>query len=142
MSEQLNIVVSRTIPASPEEVFDAWLDPNVPGTIWNDCEKLILQPAVDGLFFHVVEHADRLWSHYGRFIALERGRIIEHTWMSEATHGLESVVTISLAEDNGQTQLTLRHSGLPDDDMGRSHEKGWNYIASQVAARFEKTNVG
>ncbi len=141
MIKQLDIVVSRTISASPEEVYDAWLNPDVPGTIWNDCEQLILQPKVDGLFYHVVEHAGRLWPHYGRFIALERGRTIKHTWMSEATHGLESVVTITFTRENGHTRFSLEHSGLPDDEMGHSHEKGWNYIASQLAARFEKTNA-
>jgi hypothetical protein len=36
------------------------------------------------------------WPHYGRFIRLDRGRAIEHTWMSEATRGLEATVAIAL----------------------------------------------
>ena len=141
MTKQLDVTVSRTISASPEEVFDAWLDPEVPGTTWHDCEQLILQPKVDGLFYHAVEHRDRLWSHYGRFIALERGRLIQHTWMSEATHGLESIVTIKLKPAGNGTEFVLTHTGLPDDEMGRSHETGWNYISSQLVEHFEKRHA-
>lgn len=97
MTNKIDITVSRTISAPPEEVFDAWLNPEVAGTTWHDCEQLILHPEVDGLFYHAVEHRDRLWAHYGRFIALERGRTIQHTWMSEATRGFESIVTIKLS---------------------------------------------
>ncbi|MGD0474700.1 MAG: SRPBCC domain-containing protein [Candidatus Velthaea sp.] len=141
MTKQLDVAVSRTISAPPEKVFDAWLDPEVPGTTWHDCEQLILQPKVDGLFYHTVEHRDRLWAHYGRFIRLERGRKIQHTWMSEATHGLESIVTITLRPAGDGTEFVLRHTGLPDDEMGRTHETGWNYITSQLAEHFEKRHA-
>ena len=40
---------------------------------------------------------------YGRFVALERGRLIEHTWVSEATRGCETLVTITLEPRDGTT---------------------------------------
>ena len=89
-----DLTVSRTIPGSADEVFDVWLDPNSPGGLWFGVERAIVNPVVDGLFYHSVRHENRSWPHYGRFIRLERGRTIEHTWVSEATRGLESVVTI------------------------------------------------
>jgi len=39
---------------------------------------------VDGLFHHAVHFEGHDWAHYGRFIALERGRRIGHSWVSEA----------------------------------------------------------
>lgn len=47
----IEVVLTRTIPASPEEVFDGWLDPKCPGTIWNVAEKLIRDVRVDGLYY-------------------------------------------------------------------------------------------
>jgi uncharacterized protein YndB with AHSA1/START domain len=141
MIKQLDVMVSRTISARPEDVFDAWLDPKVPGSVWFDCEQLILQPHEEGLFYHAVEHRDRLWAHYGRFITLERGRKIQHTWMSEATKGLESVVTVTLTAVGDATELVLRQTGLPDDEMGRTHEDGWKYIVSTLAEHFESQHV-
>ena len=82
-----DLTVSRLIPGPPEEVFDVWLDTKSPGGIWFGVERAIINLAVDGLFYHVVKHENRSWPHYGRFIRLERGRAIEHTWVSEATRG-------------------------------------------------------
>jgi len=58
----------RTIPASPGEVFDGWLNPKIPGNPWNAAEKFILDPKVDGLFYWTLKGT----SHYGRFTELER----------------------------------------------------------------------
>ena len=43
--------MNRTIPASPAEVYDAWLDPATPGIPWDrsDCEKVLLDPKIDGM---------------------------------------------------------------------------------------------
>jgi hypothetical protein len=52
MSERtLTFTLERTIPAPASEVFDAWLDPRVPGTPWNVAEKFIVDGKVDGLFY-------------------------------------------------------------------------------------------
>jgi uncharacterized protein YndB with AHSA1/START domain len=81
-----SITVTRTIPASAEKVFDVWMDPESPGGPWFGAERVILNPAVDGLFYLALKHEGRLWPHYGRFLQLDRPHRIEHTWMSEATH--------------------------------------------------------
>jgi hypothetical protein len=32
--------------------------------------------------------------------------------------------------------MTLRHSGLPNDDMARAHETGWNSIFDRFGSAF------
>jgi hypothetical protein len=32
--------------------------------------------------------------------------------------------------------MTLVHSGLPDHDRGRGHEKGWNYFMEIFMGQF------
>lgn len=130
------LTVSRTIQAPPETVYDVWIDPKSPGSPWFGSPRLIINPVVDGLFYLGVEHEGRTWPHYGRFLKLERPRRIEYTWMSEGTRGLESVVTVTLEPRGGQTELTLRHSGVPDDEEGRKHEQGWTWVVSTFAERF------
>jgi hypothetical protein len=34
------------------------------------------------------------------------------------------------------TLMTLVHSGLPDTDGGRSHDKGWNYFLDIFPGQF------
>ena len=133
-----DFTVSRTIRGSADEVFDVWLDPKSPGGLWFGVERAIINPVVDGLFYHVVKHEGRSWPHYGRFIRLVRGRTIEHTWVSEATRGIESVVTVTLEAGEGETEVMLRHTNVPDDEMGRSHKEGWTWYLNVLAERFER----
>jgi uncharacterized protein YndB with AHSA1/START domain len=132
----IDITVSRAIPAPAENVFDVWIDPKSPGGPWFGAKRVILNPAVDGLFYFAVEHEGRTWPHYGRFILIERPRQVEYTWVSEATKGVESVVTVTFERRGDQTEVTLRHSGVPDDEMGHQHKEGWTWVLSMLAERF------
>ena len=93
---------------------------------------LVVNAVVDGR----VRHEGRVWAHYGRFIRLERPREIEHTWVSEATQGVESAVKLTFEPRGRNTEVTLRHSNVPDDAMGRQHEEGWNFVLSAIAGRL------
>jgi uncharacterized protein YndB with AHSA1/START domain len=128
-----DITVSRTIPASAEKVYDVWIDPKSPGGPWHGAERAILNPVVDGLYYLAIKHEGRVWPHYGRFTKMDRPRLLEHTWMSEGTKGIESVVTLTFEPRGDQTDVTLCHSGLPDDEAGRQHKEGWTWILSALA---------
>jgi hypothetical protein len=57
-------------------------------------------------------------------------------WVSEATKGVESVVLVTLERKGNDTEMRLRHSRVPDDEMGRRHEEGWTWALSMLAERF------
>jgi uncharacterized protein YndB with AHSA1/START domain len=134
------ITVARLIPALAAEVFDVWLDPHSPGGPWfaGAGTRVILNPVVDGLFYSAVSHKGKTWAHYGRFIAIDPPRRVEHTWVSEATRGLETIVTVTFDQQGEQTNVTLTHSGVPDDEIGRRHKDGWTFVLSALADRFGK----
>ena len=96
-------------------------------------DRVILNAVVDGLYYLAVKHEGRTWPHYGRFLEINRPRRVEFTWMSEATKGAESVVTVTMEPRGEQTEVTLRHSVVPDDDLGRQHQEGWTWILSALA---------
>ncbi len=139
------VTVARTISAAPGKVFDVWMDPASPGGPWYGVSRLVIHPAVDGLFNFGVEHEGRTWSHYGRFLRIERpGRggpdasragAVEYTWVSEATLGWESVVTLTFQGLGDETEVTLRHSNLPEE-MGERHKEGWTWMLNLLAERF------
>ncbi|HEY7395017.1 MAG TPA: SRPBCC domain-containing protein [Gemmatimonadaceae bacterium] len=131
-STTLVITVQRMIPAPPSEVFDAWLDAEVPGTPWNAAERSIVDPRTDGLFYWRL----RGTAHYGRFTAVDRPERIQHTWVSPNTLGHESIVTVTFAPRDDKTLMTLVHSELPDDEMARGHEPGWNYFMEVFRDQF------
>jgi uncharacterized protein YndB with AHSA1/START domain len=130
----LEFKVERTIPAFPAEVFDGWLNPKTPGNPWNMADKLLLNPEVDGFFYWRAKGI----SHYGRFTEVERPARIQHTWVSPNTLGEESTVTVTFQKKGENTLMTLVHSGLPDTDGGRGHEKGWNYFLDIFPRQFGK----
>jgi uncharacterized protein YndB with AHSA1/START domain len=131
-----DITATRTVAASPERLFDVWIDPKSPGGPWFGAERVIMEPSVDGLFYLAVKHEGRTWPHYGRFLRIDRPRLVEYTWVSEATKGVESVVAVAFEPLGSQTVVTLRHSGVPDDEMGLKHKDGWTWILSMLAERF------
>lgn len=128
--------LTRLVAATPAEVYDVWLDATGPGSPWFGAERLILDARPDGLFFHALTHAGKVWAHYGRFVALDRPHRIEHTWVSEATRGLESVLELRFAPEGDGTRITLRHRDVPDDDFGRQHRDGWDHVLGMIAERF------
>ena len=137
-----DITVVRAISASAEQVFDVWIDPTSPGGPWFGAERVILDPVADGLFYFAVKHEGRTWPHYGRFVLIERPHQVEYTWVSEATKGVESVVAVTFEPRGDQTEVTLRHSGVPDDEMGHQHKEGWTWVLSMLAERFvSRTSV-
>lgn len=131
-AKSIEIKVERTIPAPVSEVFDAWLNPKIPGNTWNAADKFILDPRVDGLFYWTLKGT----SHYGRFTEIDRPGRIQHTWVSPNTLGEESTVTVMFKKQGENTLMTLVHSDLPDTDGGRGHEKGWNYFLGIFLEQF------
>jgi len=128
----IEVRVERIISAPPDEVFDAWLDPGVPGNPWNAAEKVVLDAKVDGLFYWNLSGI----SHYGRFTGMERPHRMEHTWVSPNTLGMESTVTVTFEKKGEDTRMTLVHSGLPDTEEAKGHEKGWNYFLDVLREQF------
>jgi len=130
----IEVRVERTIHAPADEVFDAWLDPKIPGNPWNIAEKLLLNPKIDGFFYWLIQGN----AHYGRFTEMERPGRIQHTWMSRSTSGEESTVTVTFQKKGEDTLMTLVHSGLPDTDGGRGHDKGWNFFLDSFTKQFSQ----
>lgn len=133
-AKTIEVKVERTIPATPMEVFNAWLNPKIPGTPWSEADKLILDPRVDGFFYWLIHGI----AHYGRFTQLERPGQLQHTWVSPNTLGLESTVTVTFKKQGTDTLMTLVHTGLPDTDEGRSHDKGWNYFVGKFSDQLRE----
>lgn len=130
--------LTRYINASPEQVFEAWLDHRNPGSPWHGVVKAIVEPPkVDSLFYSMYQLEGREVAHYGRFLVLDKPHKIQHSWVSEATGGLESLVTLLLEPGQGKTRVDVHHENVPDDDAGRHHINAWKYVLSKMATRFD-----
>jgi uncharacterized protein YndB with AHSA1/START domain len=148
--KRVDLKLSRLIPVAAGDVFDVWFDPKSPGGPWYGASKVMMNLAVDGLFYFGIDRAqlrakapgiaagEGLVGHFGRFTAVNRPRAAQHTWMSEHTHGLETTVSVTFEPSEGGTLLTIVHRGLPDDEMGRAHEGGWTSLLSRLDGHFKE----
>lgn len=131
------INLTRMIDAQPDEVYEVWLDKTSPGSPWFGVPKVILNPKIDGLFYSMYQIEGREIAHYGRFITLEKSRKLQYTWVSEATYGIESLLTILFEPVDGRTQVSVNHSNVPDDEGGHRHQHAWGFVLTRMASHFK-----
>ena len=57
---------------------------------------------------------------------------------AEGTKGVESIVKVAFEARGKETEVTLRRSNVPGDEMGRQTEWGWAHILDSVAEILSK----
>src|SRR3954469_15841932 len=130
------VEVERLIEASPEQVYDSWLDPDHAGRwlfrtadwILERCE---IDPRVGGSFTIVERRGSDLAEHFGEYVQIDRPRRLAFDfWTSFSDERTRVAVTI-VAEGDGAL-LTLRHEGVWAEFEDRTRQ-GWTMILEGMA---------
>jgi uncharacterized protein YndB with AHSA1/START domain len=122
------VVVRRTIAASAEDLFDAWLDPQAlaqwmrPGTIQSTVAQV--QPRVGGAYEIVMQSASGPIVHKGVYRVIERPTRLVFTWISAPTELKETLVTVDFIPGGKRTEVIVTHELLPQIAIA-GHERGW-----------------
>ncbi|SEM01313.1 Uncharacterized conserved protein YndB, AHSA1/START domain [Stigmatella aurantiaca] len=130
----IQVRVVRPFQASPERVFDAWLDPQwirrwMFGSAVRDEEVLRIanDARVGGTFSFLVRRNAQEIDHVGTYLVLDRPHRLVFTWaIGEETEEL-SRVSIDIAPKGAGCELTLVHEMDPKwtEYAGRT-EAGWS----------------
>lgn len=137
----LTLTVSRTIDAEPEDVFDAWLDPEMLTRFMRPGEDVsvpsaTVDPVEGGRFEIIMEVGGKRLPHSGVYQAIERHRRLVFTW--ESDHSIEgSTVTLEFAPVEGGTRVTLSQVGFSSEESRDGHGEGWTSILSALAGTLE-----
>ena len=135
MSEE--IVVRRFMPVPRDEVFAAWLDPEMlaafmrPGSVSTASAEV--DARVGGQFRIVMKHSGRDNAHWGEYLKIDSPSLLSFTWHSAATNDQPTVVTIEFLERDGGTEVILTHRRLPKEKT-EEHRKGWSDILAKLEA--------
>jgi uncharacterized protein YndB with AHSA1/START domain len=123
-----SVVVRRTITASPEELFDAWLDPDALGSWMRPGSIRRTQAKVDarvGGRYEIFMQSDAAdYPHSGEYRVIERPHRLAFTWQSRGTEGIETLVTVDFLPVGPRTEVVVTHERLPDTAR-ESHANGW-----------------
>ena len=138
MAEKL--VVRKTIAAPPREIFEAWTDADgmrswmCPGDAVEARARLDVR--VGGSFRIVMKSPTREYEHTGTYRIVDPPRKLVFTWISEATGGKTSLVTVEFQERGTGTEVVLTHEELPDPTAVKSHRGGWGTILDRLSERY------
>jgi uncharacterized protein YndB with AHSA1/START domain len=117
MQMTIQFTVVDVIPATPEKIYNAWLDSD--GHTKMTGSSAHASSTVGGRF--------DAWDGYisGENLELEVGRRIVQSWRAASYKDVDedSQIEVTFEPVEGGTKVTLTHLNVPDDQA--SHEPGW-----------------
>lgn len=146
MSAEPNLLarVTRRFGASPERVFEAWLDPEMIGA-WmfgpavrdEEIVRIAVDARVGGSFSFVVRRQGDEVDHIGEYLELVPPRRLAFTWGVKQAATDMSRVSIDFLPMEPGCELTLVHELHPDwaDYLGRT-EAAWTKMLEALATRL------
>ena len=120
------------LPASPDEVYNAWLDPTQHGEFTGSPAEVEA----------VVGGAHSAWDGYitGKIVELEPGKRIVQSWRTTEfpVEAGDSRLALTLTAVDGGTELLLEHLDIPEG-QGHAYEQGWvEYYFEPMKKHFGK----
>jgi len=140
MTEPIILKISRDFDATPETLFDAWLDPARAGkflfaTPDGEMLKVEIDPRVGGRALVVERRASGDAHHHLQYEVIDRPHRLVFLFRADpAEEGAWTRVSIEIAAKGAGSTLTLTHEMDPQwaayEDQTR---KGWTMILDSLA---------
>lgn len=144
----INLVVSRQFGASPETVFDAWLDAesvaqwmfSTPGGVM---EKVEIIPRIGGGFEVFERRGSQLATHFGAFVEIDRPRRLVFDFTTDREQGTTRV-SVDFEPRDGGCYVTLTHElDALWAAYGESVRKGWSGLLEDLERTLQgETRAG
>jgi uncharacterized protein YndB with AHSA1/START domain len=144
------VEIVRVIKAKRERVFDALTRPDMIrqwfGPTDREVAEVVTEPHVDGQYRiamgpggeHTPVELRQPVSVKGCYTKVEPHTLLQFTWCGTWSPDEESLVTFTLKDVEGGTELRLVHEGLVKEGSCMSHEQGWTAGLNRMVELFEK----
>lgn len=140
-SQEVRLV--RRYSASPQRVFDAWVDPKLlcqwfgagPQVSCDGCE---LDPRVGGHFRIAMSGEGRQFVIVGNYLEFDPPRrlVFTFSWELPADAVKNTRVSLDFRAVADGVELTLIHAGLPSEKSRQSHAGGWTGCLDRLGRFF------
>jgi len=130
----LRLCVERKMATPPSALFQAWTRQF---DRWFAApDSVLMEAGVNRVFYFETDFERKRHPHYGRFLKLRADELVEMTWITAATLGAETVVTVELRPEGSGTHLRLSHAGFPNEESRERHEKAWSGVLEHLDQRM------
>ena len=154
MAKTIEAKVSHRFSASPERVFDAWLDAHrvrewmaLPFSALGgrpvDVRRVDIDARVGGRFTFSDMREDGEAVHWGTYLEIDRPRRLVCTWFTSTEDEQEdnSVVTVTIEPDGEGCVATIVHRmDARWAEYISQTEQGWSGMLDQIAAMMRATS--
>jgi uncharacterized protein YndB with AHSA1/START domain len=128
----------RRFEASPERVFDAWLDPRV-ASRWlftgptSQAHDVEIDPRVGGAW-RITDRRDGIdYVAHGEYLEIDRPRRLVFSFGMPQFSPAFNRITVEIASDGAGALMTLIHEGVPASDR-EGLEAGWSEMFGHLTA--------
>jgi uncharacterized protein YndB with AHSA1/START domain len=136
------VVVTQSFTASPERVFDAFVDVKVArrflfATATGEMITAQIDARVGGRFTFIERRPDMgEVRHVGEYLEIERPRRLVFSFGVPQLDPRMTTVTIEIRPSGAGCELTLTNDGVPPDYAARNHE-GWTRILAGLLPAYD-----
>ncbi len=129
--------VTRKYAATPDRVFDAWLDPAKAGkflfaTPTGTMVKAEIDPRVGGKFLFVDRRDGVDVRHEGEYLEIDRPHRLVFSFLVPQYSMETTTIQIQVCPLDLGSVVTLTHEGVFEDYIART-EQGWTMILNGLA---------
>ncbi len=136
------IWVTQELPIMQKDVIKTWFFAQPPSEVW----LYLTEPELIGLwlmacdFKPVAGHKFKFINGattdaYCQVLEIVPQKLLSYSWCkgkSEEEPTVDSVVTWTLSEKSGGTELHLLHNGFASAEDAMAHNKGWDYCMNRM----------
>jgi uncharacterized protein YndB with AHSA1/START domain len=131
------VTLSRRFDCSPEEVFDAWLNPAKAGkflfaTPGGEMTKVEINAIPAGRFLIVERRGGEEVEHVGEYFEIHRPSRIAFTFVVPKYSPVSTRVSLEIEPAKSGCELKLTNAGVPEAIAAKA-ESGWNAILENLA---------
>ncbi|HET7025339.1 MAG TPA: SRPBCC domain-containing protein [Gemmatimonadales bacterium] len=142
------LTMTKFIKAPRQKVYEAWTRPELLKQ-WMGPQGTVVRSAtadgkVGGSYRVVMEStgegmgaAGSQWIVAGKYQELVPGEKVVLSWKWENGDATDTLITVTLKEKDGGTEMTLLHERFANGDQVKSHEHGWTGSFEKMATLLQ-----